>query len=306
MGVTAANIPNFSGKASLSLADLQALADVVRANMLQSEQPPARVKVGVALPRPAHHVPAGGMYFGESFFAPVPSHVSRPGLVKSLEFASGIEQPAFLSGRGLLPLAATVDEMGNLRATAVAGALAGVRWSTDSAISYPRILPGGVLEIPEGGGAMPPLAEWEPPDTSVPGLIQAVYFSSGVEQPKVASGNVYIPEAATVDAYFQPLASAVMGAIAGVQYATESPIDKPRILPGGIIELPPPGAEGGSLKGLQASTGNAVTWPGVESMPGGQVKVASILLNTGGTNIPLSLYAGLNNGFLSFGLVDAL
>jgi hypothetical protein len=306
MGVTAANIPNFSGKASLSLADLQALADVVRANMLQAEQPPARVRVGVARPRPAHDVPPGGAYFGESFVAPVPSQVSRPGLVQSLEFMAGLERPAFVHGKGYIPLAETESADGVVWSSPVAGGLAGVQWAEDSSVSAPRIRPGGLLEIPRGGGAMPPLAEWEPPDKSVPGLIQAVYFSSGVEQPKVSFGNVYIPEAATVDTYFQPLASAVVGAIAGVQYATESDIDQPRILPGGILELPQPGAEGGALQGLQDATGNAVSWSGVESMPGGQVKVASVLLNTGSTNIPLSLYAGLNNGFLTFGLVDTI
>lgn len=300
-------MPNFSGKASLSLADLQALADVVRANMLHAEAPPPPVRVGVALPRPAHHVPAGGMYFGESFIAPVASHVSRPGLVKSLEFASGIEQPAFLSGRGFLPLAATVDGRGNLRATAVAGALADVRWSTDSAISYPRILPGGVLEIPEGGGAMPPLANWDP--TSVmnnPGLLAAVYFTASVSAPNVADGLLQLPTAATVDEYFSPLPSAVIGALSAARWTEDSSVNAPRIMPGGILELPKPADAGSSLLGLQDSTGNAVAWAGVESMPGGQVKVASILLNTGSTNIPLSLYAGINNGFLTFGLVDTI
>lgn len=395
MGVTSANIPNFSGKSSLSLADLQALSDVVRANMLQAEQPPARVKVGVALPRPAHHVPEGGMYFGESFIAPVSSHVSRPGLVQSLEFMSGLSRPAFVQGKGFIPLAETVDAEGYFLPTPVAGALTGARWATDSSVAYPRILPGGVLEIPPTSGgssgiAPPPLAEWDAENTSVPGLIAAVYFASEVDRPRIDFGNIRLPMAATVDSASVELATAVAGAIAGVQYATDSSVDKPRILHGGIIELPQnaasaplanfgPGKEtvpglvanvafslgdpeptanngfvsiplaatvdsasnkltpaimgaiggarwaagsvtepriapggiieiprGGALQGLQDAAGNAVTWAGVESLAGSQVKVASILLNTGSTNIPLSLYAGINNGFLSFCLVDTV
>lgn len=394
MGVTASNIPNFSGKASLSLADLQALADVVRANMLQADAPPARVRVGVSRPRPAHDVPAEGAYFGESFVAPVSSHVSRPGLVQSLEFMSGLSRPAFVHGKGYIPLAESVDAEGYFLPTPVAGALSGARWATDSSVAYPRILPGGVLEIPptSGGGgiAPPPLAEWDAEDKSVPGLIAAVYFASEVERPRIDFGNMRLPMAATVDSSSVELSSAVAGAIAGVQYATDSSVDKPRILHGGIIELPQnaasaplanfgPGKEtvpglvanvafslgdpepsasngfvsiplaatvdsasnkltpaimgavggarwaagsvtepriapggiieiprGDSLQGIQDATGNAVTWDNVSSLPGAQVKVASLLLNSGGTSLPLSLFAGYNDGFLTFALADSL
>ena len=316
MGVTAANVPSFRGQPSLSLTDLQDLTEVVKALMCQSDAPPGRVRTGAAKAVPAHDPPEGGVYFEgkehhkSHYFRP------RPGLVQDMRFDERVTEPCFVHGHALLPLAQTSDGGGSA-VDNVPGGIAGIRYV--EGLTAPRIAPGGIIELPPGGGgsAPPPLAQWgENAAQTVPGLIQLLTFEKVYEKPEAAGGQIYFPLAATVDESGIDRPSAVAGAIAGIRYAEKSAVDPsavgsgvdtpalqaPRILPGGIIELPPPD---GALKGLVSADGTSVPWANVEMQAGSQEKVATVQLATASGNIPLSLYVGIQNGFLSFSLSDS-
>lgn len=318
MGVTAANVPTFRGQQALSLADLQDLTEVVKALMCQSDAPPGRVRTGAAKAVPAHDPPESGVYFGGKLYAKSHYFRPRPGLVQDMAFQEGLTEPCFVQGHGLLPLAQTADAAGSAIDKAIPGGIAGIRYV--EGLTAPRIAPGGIIELPPGGGgsAPPPLAQWgENAAQTVPGLIQLLTFEKVYEKPEAAGGQIYFPLAATVDESGIDRPSAVAGAIAGIRYAETSEGDSsavgsgvdtptlaaPRILPGGIIELPPPDA--GSLKGLVSVYGSAVEWNAVEQQAGSQEKVASVILSTPSGSIPLSLYVGIQNGFLSFSLSDS-
>lgn len=320
MGVTAANVPSFRGQPSLSLTDLQDLTEVVKALMLQADAPPGRVRTGAAKAVPAHDPPESGVYFGGKFYGKNTYFRPRPGLVQDLAFKEGLTEPCFLQGHGLLPLAQTADASGSAVDKAIPGGIAGIRYV--EGLTAPRIAPGGIIELPPGGGgsAPPPLAQWgENAAQTVPGLIQLLTFEKVYDKPAAYGGQIYFPLAATVDDEGADRPSAVAGAIAGIRYAEPSPEDSsvgsgvgsgvdtpplaaPRILPGGIIELPPPGV---ALKGLVSADGTSVPWGNVEMQAGSQEKVATVQLSTASGNIPLSLYVGIRNGFLSFSLSDS-
>lgn len=317
MGVTAANVPNFLGQSSLSLGDLQDLVEVVKALMLQADAPPGRVRTGTAKAVPAHDPPEGGVYFNGKHYAKNTYFRPRPGLVQDLAFKEGLTEPCFLHGHGLLPLAQSAESSGVDIGSAVAGGIAGIRYV--EGLSAPRIAPGGIIELPPGGGgsAPVPLASWGLGQKNEPGLIQDMTFDSSYEKTVAYGGQIYFPLAATVDASMVERQSAVAGAIAGIRYADPSAVAQssvgsgvgsgvepvqqaPRILPGGIIELPRPD---GALKGVADTGGGKNTWSAIES--GVPVQVAQTVLNFPGGAIPLSLYVGIQNGFLSFSLSDS-
>lgn len=318
MGVTAANVPSFRGQTSLSLGDLQDLVEVVKALMLQSDAPPGRVRVGSAKAVPAHDPPESGVYFEGKFYGKNTYFRPRPGLVQDLAFQEGLTEPCFLHGHGLLPLAQSAESSGVDIGSAVAGGIAGIRYAPE--LSAPRIAPGGIIELPPGGGgtAPVPLAKWDPTgENQVPGLVQLLTIESVYEKPAAYGGKIYFPLAATVDASGIDRPSAVAGAIAGIRYADPSAVAQssvgsgvgsgvepvtqaPRILPGGIIELPRPA---GALQGVFDTGGGQNTWSAIES--GVPVQVAQTVLNFPGGAIPLSLYVGIQNGFLSFSLSDS-
>ena len=319
MGVTAANVPSFRGQTSLSLGDLQDLVEVVKALMLQSDAPPGRVRVGSAKAVPAHDPPEGGVYFEGKFYGKNTYFRPRPGLVQDLAFQEGLKEPCFLHGHGLLPLAQSAESSGVDIGSAVAGGIAGIRYAPE--LSAPRIAPGGIIELPPGGGgtAPVPLAQWDQQGgNQVPGLVQLLTLESVYEKPAAYGGQIYFPLAATVDASGIDRPSAVAGAIAGIRYADPSAVAQssvgsgvgsgvepvtqaPRILPGGIIELPRPD---GALQGIVDGTGSSVDWTALSAIPGGKM-VASYQLPTPLGNLPVFLYVGIQNGFLSFSLSDS-
>ena len=317
MGVTAANVPSFRGQPSLSLTDLQDLTEVVKALMLQADAPPGRVRTGSAKAVPAHDPPESGVYFGGKFYAKNTYFRPRPGLVQDLAFDERVTEPCFVQGHGLLPLAQTADASGSAIDKAIPGGIAGIRYAPE--LSAPRIAPGGIIELPPGGGgtAPVPLAQWnQQGGEQIPGLVKLLTLESVYEKPAAYGGQIYFPLAATVDESGIDRPSAVAGAIAGIRYAEKSAVDPsavgsgvdtlalqaPRILPGGIIELPPPD---GMLKGLVSDDGTSVPWANVEQQAGSQEKVASVILSTPSGSIPLSLFVGIQNGFLSFSLSDS-
>lgn len=318
MGVTAANVPSFRGQPSLSLTDLQDLTEVVKALMLQAEAPPGRVRTGAAKAVPAHDPPESGVYFEGKFYGKNTYFRPRPGLVQDLAFDEHVTEPCFVHGHGLLPLAQTADASGSAVDKAIPGGIAGIRFV--EGLSAPRIAPGGIIELPPGGGgtAPVPLAQWDQQGgNQVPGLVKLLTLESVYEKPAAYGGQVYFPLAATVDASGIDRPSAVAGAIAGIRYADPSAValssvgsgvgsgvepvtQAPRILPGGIIELPRPD---GALQGVLDTGGAQNTWSAIEG--GVPVQVAQTVLNFPGGSIPLSLYVGIQNGFLSFSLSDS-
>lgn len=404
MGVTAANVPSFRGQASLSLGDLQDLVEVVKALMLQADAPPGRVRTGSAKAVPAHDPPEGGVYFNGKFYEKNTYFRPRPGLVQDMAFATSVTEPCFVHGHGFLPLAQTVDEAGTAHSTPVAGGVAGVRYATDSSVDAPRILPGGIIELPMfGSGVEPgvkcplaqwgsmvaspvagligglgwvsgvdepyadhgkiyfplaatvdasgidrpsavagaiagiryadtsavdsavgsgvgprilpggiielpspgdglPLASWGEGQNNVPGLIQELTFDRRYEKTVASGGQIYFPYAATVDASMVERLSAVAGAIAGVRYASDSTVDAPRILPGGIIELPLPGSVGWP-NGVKPLSGSAISWEALSAVAGG-VEVARGNFGPSGQEVPVSLYVGYESGFLTFSLTS--
>lgn len=320
MGVTAANVPSFRGQPSLSLTDLQDLTEVVKALMLQADAPPGRVRTGAAKAVPAHDPPESGVYFGGKFYAKNTYFRPRPGLVQDLAFDERVTEPCFVQGHGLLPLAQTADASGSAVDKAIPGGIAGIR--IVEGLTAPRIAPGGIIELPPGGGgsAPPPLAQWDKEGTNrTPGLVQLLTFETVYDKPAAYGGQIYFPLAATVDESMVDRPSAVAGAIAGIRYAEPSTVDSsvgsgvgsgvdkptlaaPRILPGGIIELPRPD---GALKGILSANGSFVDWNALAAMAGSQEKVATVQLPSIYGDVPLSLFVGIQNGFLSFSLSDS-
>lgn len=337
MGVTAANVPSFRGQHALSLGDLQDLVEVVKALMLQSDAPPGRVRTGSAKAVPAHDPPEAGVYFNGKFYETKNYFRPRPGLVQDLAFATGVTEPCFIHGHGLLPLAQTVDESGQAHSTPVAGGITEVR--ENAQLSAPRILPGGIIELPPGSGA--PLAEWQASGVNnTPGLLAGLSFTDRAA--RAENGCLYFPLA-----YFQParpgegtaigrpgalqevahdpdvVAPAVFdgkvklplacydagpshvnrpGAIVRVGY--DSAVEIPYIRQGEIF-LPLPGGGGKALAGLKTQSGSSVGWADVEGYAGSQVQVATVVLSAGSATIPLSLYAGYEGGYLTFSLSES-
>lgn len=234
MGVTASNVPEFRGQRSLSLSDLQDLAEVVKALMLQSDAPPGKVRTGAVKVPPAHDIPGSGLYFSGVFYEQPASRVARNGTIKDIHWASGIDRPAIARGHALLPLAETVDASGVALASPVAGGLSTVRVA-DSAISAPRILPGGILELPRssGGGDMP-LAEFGGASgVAVPGAVRGLVFAEAYTSPAARAGCIYFPFAHTEGSGMER-----PGVLRSVSFVNG--LAAPRIVEG-VLQLPPGG-----------------------------------------------------------------
>lgn len=255
MGVTASNVPEFRGQRSLSLSDLQDLAEVVKALMLQSDAPPGKVRVGSVKVPPAHDIPGSGVYFSGVFYEQPASRVARPGTLQDIHWASGIDRPAIARGHAMLPLAETVDESGVPHATAVAGGLAGVQLAT-SGISAPRILPGGILELPAstGGGGDIPLAEFGGASAvAVPGAVRGLVFAEAYTSPEARAGCIYFPFAHTEGSGMER-----PGVLRSVSFV--SGLEAPRIVEG-ALQLPPGGGDM-PLAAFGSSAPSGVAQPG--------------------------------------------
>ena len=254
MGVTATNVPEFRGQRSLSLSDLQDLAEVVKALMLQSDAPPGKVRTGAVKVPPAHDIPGSGLYFSGVFYEQPASRVARNGTIKGIHWASGIDRPAIARGHALLPLAETVDASGVALASPVAGGLSTVRVA-DSAISAPRILPGGILELPRssGSGGDMPLAEFGGASAvAVPGAVRGLVFAEAYTSPEARTGCIYFPFAHTESSGMER-----PGVLRSVSFV--SGISAPRIVEG-ALQLPPGGDM--PLAAFGSSAPSGVAQPG--------------------------------------------
>lgn len=254
MGVTATNVPEFRGQRSLSLSDLQDLAEVVKALMLQSDAPPGKVRTGAVKVPPAHDIPGSGLYFSGVFYEQPASRVARNGTIKDIHWSSGIDRPALARGHALLPLAETVDASGVALASPVAGGLSTVRVA-DSAISAPRILPGGILELPRssGGGDLPMAEFGGASAVAVPGAVRGLVFAEAYTSPEARDGCIYFPFAHTEGSGMER-----PGVLRSVSFV--SGLAAPRIVEG-ALQLPSGGGDM-PLAAFGSSAPSGVAQPG--------------------------------------------
>lgn len=284
MGVTATNVPEFRGQRSLSLSDLQDLAEVVKALMLQSDAPPGKVRTGSVKVPPAHDIPGSGLYFSGVFYEQPASRVARNGTIKDIHWSSGIDRPAIARGHALLPLAETVDASGAAHASPVAGGLSTVRVA-DSAISAPRILPGGILELPRssGGGDMP-LAEFgRASAVAVPGAVRGLVFAEAYTSPAARDGCIYFPFAHTEGSGLER-----PGVLRSVSFV--SGLAAPRIVEG-ALQLPPGGGEI-PLAAFGSSAPSGVAQPGALAGLSFESGIAQPRAYAGNIYFPLANYNG--------------
>lgn len=237
--------------------------------------------------------------FGSGIASPI------SGVLQGMSFATGIGEIFAKNGELYFPLALyNVYYGGAYSDSNVAGAIAGVKYSTG--LNKPQI-DNGVIELPEVGIAAASFSGVS--TTSVnPGGLKGAEFRLDVSNIEANDGLLRFPLAATVDYSFVPISSAVAGAIAGIRYAPRvddpesggTSINQPRILPGGLIELPP--KDGDSfLSGLVDDNGNLHTWEQVEGYVGSQVPVAGLQLRLAENfYATFMLNVGIKNGHLSF------
>lgn len=238
------------------------------------------------------------------------SGVSNPisGVLVGMSFATGIGEIFSKGGEVYFPLA----EYNGYYGTNVAGALVGVQYATG--IDKPRIN-NGMMEFPETGGAEVQAAEFVGTiTTSVePGGLKGAEFRMDVSHIEANDGLLRFPLAATVDYSYVPISSAVAGAIAGIRYAPRADdpesggtsINQPRILPGGLIELPPEDGDS-MLQGVYDIDNVLHKWVDVQSYVCPQIPVAFTTLSVNGNySIPLLLSVGFDGAGLRFFLSNS-
>lgn len=249
----ASPLPVFSGKKSLSLGDLDSLANSVRDAQLKIASvggAPHRgmVQVGNAWYIPS---PVGGLG-GTPYFSAI-----SPGRIAGVEYSRAYDVPLILDGMLTLPMAhmelhEEIDPEDN-HTSYYPGAVDAVEVVAGSPIGLCK----GCIQIPLARGPQVEDASGVEYETSgpIPGLLQRVSWETGITRPLVQDGDVRLPLAAGETA-----GSSVAGGIAGVQWAADPSITAPRILPGGIIELPR--SSGGELPLAEFGGASGIVVPG--------------------------------------------
>jgi hypothetical protein len=151
----------------------------------------------------------------------------------------------------------------------------------DSAISAPRILPGGILELPRsgGGGGDVPLAAFgssAPSGVAVPGLVQALSFESNLDAPRAYNGEVYFPFASNENGQ-----EIVPGVVRAVSF--ERSISYPRVL-NGNIHLP--------LAAFGSSSASGIGFPGGVQGMQFESALSAPRAENGSIYFPLANYSG--------------
>lgn len=233
----ASPLPVFSGKKSLSLGDLDSLANAVRDAQLKI------ASVGGAPHRGQVHVgnawyipsPVGGLGSTPYFSA------ISPGRIAGVDFSRAYDVPLILDGMLTLPMAhmelhEEIDPEDNYTSY-YPGAVDAVEVVAGHAARLNK----GSIELPLARSPEVEAASGVEYETSeaIPGLLQRVSWESGITRPLVRDGDVLLPLAAG-----ETTGSSVAGGIAGIRYAADPTVTAPRILPGGIIELPQGGGTG--------------------------------------------------------------
>ena len=249
----ASPLPVFSGKKSLSLAELDSLANAVRDAQLKI------ASVGGAPPRGQVHVgnawyipsPVGGLG-GTPYFSAI-----SPGRIAGVEYSRAYDVPLILDGMLTLPMAhmelhEEIDPEDNYT-DFYPGAVDAVEVVAGHAARLNK----GCIELPLARSPEVEAASGVEYETTagIPGLLHRISWASGITRPYVADGHAVLPLAAGETA-----GSSVAGGIAGVQWAADPSITTPRILPGGIIELPR--SSGGELPLAEFGGASGITVPG--------------------------------------------
>lgn len=249
----ASPLPVFSGKKSLSLGDLDSLANAVRDAQLKI------ASVGGAPRRGQVHVgnawyipsPVGGLGSTPYFSA------ISPGLIVGVGYSRAYDVPLILNGMMTLPMAhmelhEEIDPEDN-HVSYYPGAVDAVEVVAGHAARLNK----GCVELPLARSPEVEAASGVEYETSgpIPGLLQRVSWQTGITRPLVRDGDVLLPLAAG-----ESTGSSVAGGIAGIRYAADPTVTAPRILPGGIIELPQGG--GGELPLAEFGGVSVITVPG--------------------------------------------
>ncbi len=174
-----APVPTFGGRGSLSLADLDALAQHLRALGI-ARQPLRQTRRGVYRGSAQADVPLAQYRAGIS-------SVDTPGRIRSIRYDSSIDAPYINNGDVFLPgtppmayynYPGYIDQPGGIRS---------IRY--DSSIDAPYINNGDVF-LP----GTPPMAYYNYPGyIDQPGGIRSIRYDSSIDEPVIYGGDVRLP-----------------------------------------------------------------------------------------------------------------
>ena len=241
------SVPVFSGKSSLALSDLDAMADCVRDAQLKIGTLGGHTHRGHAQPGHAWYLPAAA---AQEYGATSPR--IAPGLVGGLKISREFTAPLIANGTIHLPMAhmETRHEIDPEDDTVayLPGAIDAIEVREDS----PAGLDYGTIVLPL---AQSPTMEHDAASgvdyETAPGwagLLRSAEFAAGIDSPELSGGTLRIPLAecgecvCTVSSIPGCTVSSIPGALAGVQ--VDSSVTAPYIA-AGVLYLPPGGGESG-------------------------------------------------------------
>lgn len=228
------SVPVFSGKSSLALSDLDAMADCVRDAQLKIGTLGGHTHRGHAQPGHAWYLPAAA---AQEYGATSPR--IAPGLVGGLKISREFTAPLIANGTVYFPMAhmETRHEIDPEDDTVayLPGAIDAIEVREDS----PAGLDYGTIVLPL---AQSPTMEKDDLtgaeyalEDGWAGLIQGVEFAGGIERPSFNNGLLQFPLAQATSDVAGCTVSSIPGAIAGVQ--ADSSLTAPYI-DNGILYLP--------------------------------------------------------------------
>lgn len=234
------SVPVFSNRASLSLASLDALGDIVRKNEQALQSVGAGPRLGAAKPAPAWYVPSPVSVVGLA----VGFTCISPGTIGAVDISRIYQVPLIINGKLCLPMAhihlnREIDPEDD-----TVDYYPGAIDSIDVREGTPATLEHGTICLPL---AESPTVETDDISgvefTSIDGwagLLQGVEWSTSIDRPVITTGIMRLPLAQTRSFVGEwdgvTDISPVPGAIAGVEYVTS--ISEPRIT-NGVLQLPP-------------------------------------------------------------------
>lgn len=237
------SVPVFSNRASLSLAALDAMGNIVRKNEQTLQSVGAGGRMGVARTAPAWYVPTPVDGVGSA----VGFTCISPGTIGAVDISRAYQIPLIINGKLHLPMAhiqlnREIDPEDNT-VTYYPGAID----SIDVREGTPATLEHGTICLPLAESPTVETDDIAGVDfTSIDGwagLLQGVEWSTSIDRPVITTGIMRLPLAQTRTFVGEwdgvTDISPVPGAIAGVEYVTS--ISEPRIT-NGVLQLPPGGA----------------------------------------------------------------
>lgn len=249
------SVPVFSNRASLSLASLDAMGDIVRKNE-QTLKSMGAVRVpGAARAAPAWYVPSPVAGVGSA----VGFTCISPGTIGAVDISRAYQVPLIINGKLHLPMAHNhinheIDPEDN-----TVDYYPGAIDSIDVREGTPATLEHGTICLPL---AESPTVETDDISgiefTSIEGwagLLQGVEWSTSIDRPVINTGIMRLPLAQFKSGVGLSDSTRVTGAIAGVEYRPE--LTDPQIT-NGVLQLPPGGATTAPLAWFGRDVGSPV------------------------------------------------